>query len=286
MFREGFFMARYQILKRPAKANKSTSNLGVWLTFCAVLINGGISIYNSSSARNIEAAQNDLASAQATVKSDIERLRVANEQRQQDLSRFEFVKDIIPKTMSANPRESATFLALVEFTLSEAEFIKLANALSASVDKELREIGDKATETINTRRDADRTRIEELFSQIESDERALRVNAMNEFYSHFMDSPELSLRAVAYIDEISKNTANIEGRLNALYLLLFSEDDAWNFASANSALDALAKLKRSAETVGVGPSFGPQTHETFNRAVARLQEFVLGRSDSLTRAER
>ena len=256
-----------------AFASKNVEKIGVWLTFLGVLVTGFISFLNNQITNELKVKQISLSETQIEHQRVLGIIKSNIEQKDQDLSRLKFVKDLLPDAMSGEKKRSATFLTLVQLTLTDAEYEKLVLAMSSSQESNLRETGKYGLEGIETKQNIDANKIVNLVDQISSDDKAVRLKVMDEIYKMYKGSSKMLSAVLDYLAPASEKPLHVQGRINALFLLRNAEDAAWTAAHIQRAQEVLSSVESGAEKVG--PKLGPQTVgvlRSVRRRIVSLQE--------------
>lgn len=240
--------------------------VGIWLTFLGVAINAFISYLNIQASNEIKTQQALFDQQQSQQSLAIDRIKTDLSRKNQDLSRLQFVKELLPDAVSPE-KKSATFLTLVQLTLTEGEYKQLVSALSTSTDEELRKLGETGLTEIEARDQKEYNQLAALVAKIHSDTKSIRLKAMDDLYG-YINNPKMISAVLTSLSDARDNPEHVNGRVNALYLLRNAGDSAWTAQNLQQADEVMDGLRVGAESVG--PPFGPQTARVYKSVITRL----------------
>jgi hypothetical protein len=266
-------MKRYTARKPKSALSGSerVALIAALLTFFGVVGNGILGYANWSSNKDISAQQIRLHETQIEANRSIENLKLDVSLKEQELDRFVVVRDLLPLALAANGRDRAVYVTLMQFMLPEKQFRLLASTLQTSADDQIRSIGNDAALVLD-QRDEERIRtIKDLVSKIESEERSVRLAAMDSLYASYMTDHALTSELIEYLQRGLLQKMDVNGRINAFFLIISTADSAWSPGKAEAALVLMNDLLIASKDPTRGPAFGTQATEAYHRAVQRIR---------------
>jgi len=255
--------------KSKVEIKYSVENIGIWLTFLGVVVTAIISFTNNQTTNELKSKQIAISERQTQHQRILRTIKSEIEQKDQDLSRLKFVKELLPDAMSGEEKRSAIFLTLVQLTLTDAEYEKLVTAMSSSQESSLRKTGKVGLEGIEKKQTIVAKNIVNLIEQISSDNKAARLKAMGDIYQTYKGNSLMLSAVLDYLAPASEKPLHIQGRINALFLLRNAEDSAWTVANLQRAHEVVSSVESGANSIG--PKLGPQTKSVLQSVFSRLK---------------
>jgi hypothetical protein len=246
----------------------AAKSLGIWLTFAGVLVNAIIAAWNGYVANDIKHKQVELQQFQSQNQASLNLVTSQLSKKDQDLSRLKFVRDLLPDALTGDRQRSATFLTLVQLTLTDDEYRSLIQALSSSADENLKSVGQQAFTALADTEQQNAQAIIQLVEKISSDDKATRLQAMDEIYKQHIRDTKLISALLEFLSAGSDIPLHIQGRINALFALRATPNNIWTPALVESAKSALANMKVGADRIG--PPIGSQTDQVRLEVSAKL----------------